>query len=95
VTIDFRIGRRKFVAAAAVLAVARCAAAQPRPRPVIGFLNGAAYELSSHLVAAFHRGLAEMGYVEGRNVDFDYRSAEGKYDRLRGWRKTSFAARST
>jgi putative tryptophan/tyrosine transport system substrate-binding protein len=84
VTIDFQIGRRKFVAAAAVLAVARYAAAQPRPRPVIGFLNGAAYELSSHLVAAFHRGLGEMGYVEGRNVDFDYRSAEGKYDRLPG-----------
>ena len=78
------IGRRKFVAATAALAMAPYAAAQPQRRPVIGFLNGAAYELSTHLVRAFHKGLAEMGYVEGRNVDFEYRSAEGKYDRLPG-----------
>jgi putative ABC transport system substrate-binding protein len=50
--------------------------------PVIGFLNGASYELSAHLVRAFHQGLGETGFVEGRNVAFDYRSADGKYDRL-------------
>jgi putative tryptophan/tyrosine transport system substrate-binding protein len=50
--------------------------------PVIGFLNGASYELSAYLVRAFHQGLAETGYVEGRNVAFEYRSAEGQYDRL-------------
>lgn len=83
-TIEPRIGRRRFVAAAAALAAARYAPAQPQRRPVVGFLNGASYELSSHLVSAFHRGLAEIGYVEGRNVDFVYRSAEGKYDRLPG-----------
>ena len=44
--------------------------------------NGASYQLSAHLVAAFHQGLAETGYVEGRNVSFDYRSADGQYDRL-------------
>ena len=50
--------------------------------PVIGFLNGASYELSAYLVRAFHQGLNETGYLEGRNVAFDYRSAEGQYDRL-------------
>lgn len=58
--------------------------AQKASAPVIGFLNGASYELSAHLVRAFHHGLAETGFVEGRNVAFEYRSAEGRYDRLPG-----------
>ncbi|HKH28721.1 MAG TPA: ABC transporter substrate-binding protein, partial [Sphingomicrobium sp.] len=33
-------------------------------------------------VAAFHQGLAETGYVDGRNVMVEYRWAEGRYDRL-------------
>jgi ABC-type uncharacterized transport system substrate-binding protein len=56
--------------------------AQQPAMPVIGFLNGASYALSSDLVRAFHQGLSETGYVEGRNVAIDYRSAEGQYDRL-------------
>jgi ABC-type uncharacterized transport system substrate-binding protein len=55
---------------------------QPRRLPLIGFLNGASYELSSYLVREFHEGLAHLGYVEGRNVAFEYRTAQGKYDRL-------------
>ena len=58
------------------------APAQQPAIPVIGFLNGASYELSAHLVRAFHQGLTETGYVEGRNVAFEYRSADGQYDRL-------------
>lgn len=76
------IGRRAFVAGVAALSVRFEADAQPSAFPVIGFLNGASYELSKHLVRAFHQGLSETGYVEGQNVTIEYRSAEGKYDRL-------------
>jgi putative tryptophan/tyrosine transport system substrate-binding protein len=38
--------------------------------------------LSAYLVQAFHQGLGETGYVEGRNVAIEYRSAEGQYGRL-------------
>jgi putative ABC transport system substrate-binding protein len=56
--------------------------AQQQAVPVIGFLNAASYALSSHLVRAFHEGLAERGYGEGRNVAVEYRSADGQYARL-------------
>ena len=34
------------------------------------------------MTAAFHRGLKEVGYVEGQNVEVVYRYADGQYDRL-------------
>jgi ABC-type uncharacterized transport system substrate-binding protein len=58
------------------------AGAQKSTLPVIGFLNGASYDKSAYLVSAFHRGLGETGFVEGRNVAFEYRSADGQYARL-------------
>jgi putative tryptophan/tyrosine transport system substrate-binding protein len=77
-----QIGRRKFLLATGAFLAAPRARAQSPAMPVIGFLNGASYDLSKHLVRAFHQGLSETGYVEGRNVAIEYRSAEGKYDRL-------------
>jgi putative ABC transport system substrate-binding protein len=50
--------------------------------PVIGFLNGLAAADRPHLLAGFHRGLAEAGYVAGQNVAIEYRFAENQPDRL-------------
>src|SRR5579863_7049952 len=41
--------------------------------PVVGFLNVATAEGIPHLIAAFHRGLAEAGYVDGKNLAIEYR----------------------
>ena len=56
--------------------------AQQPAMPVIGLLNSATPAGLAHLTAAFHQGLNEAGYVEGRNVAIEYRWAEGQYDRL-------------
>jgi putative tryptophan/tyrosine transport system substrate-binding protein len=56
--------------------------AQQPTIPVIGYLNGASSAHFTHLLAAFRKGLSEMGYVEGRNVAIEYRFADGQYDRL-------------
>jgi len=50
--------------------------------PVIGLLNSGSPSKFEYLVHSFRKGLSEMGYVEGRNVEFEYRWAEGQYDRL-------------
>jgi putative tryptophan/tyrosine transport system substrate-binding protein len=39
--------------------------AQQPAMPVIGFLSGSSLEAASVELAAFHRGLADSGYVEG------------------------------
>jgi len=50
--------------------------------PLIGFMSGRAPEESKHLLAAFHQGLGEAGFIEGKNVAIEYRWAFGHYDRL-------------
>jgi len=57
-------------------------AQQPPTMPVIGYLNGASAAQFPQLLAGFHKGLNETGYSEGRNVAFEYRYADGQYDRL-------------
>ena len=76
--------RRAFIGrlAGGVLAAPLATRAQPTKMPVIGFLNGFSLAEWAHAVAAFHKGLNETGYVEGRNVAIEYRWAEGQFDRL-------------
>jgi putative ABC transport system substrate-binding protein len=58
------------------------ARAQQPATPVIGFLHSQSLPPYVEPVAAFHRGLAETGYIEGRNVAIDYRWAEGQVGRV-------------
>jgi putative tryptophan/tyrosine transport system substrate-binding protein len=58
-------------------------AQQPTPAmPIIGFLGVTFAGEQSQWLAAFRNGLSDTGYVEGRNVSFEYRWAEGQYNRL-------------
>src|SRR5215469_10697170 len=78
------IGRRKLLAALGGVAVAwpLAARAQQAAMPVIGYLSGATFEMTREYVAAFHQGLADAGFAEGRNVAIEYRWAEGHNERL-------------
>ena len=58
------------------------ARAQQSAMPVLGFLSNASPDLYSDRLRTFRRGLKEAGYVEGQNVEIDYRWAEGHNDRL-------------
>jgi putative ABC transport system substrate-binding protein len=56
--------------------------AQQKATPVIGYLSSGAPGPSAPYVAALRQGLIETGYVEGQNLEIEYRWAEGRYDRL-------------
>jgi putative tryptophan/tyrosine transport system substrate-binding protein len=58
------------------------ARAQQAAMPVIGVLGSATAREWAPSVAAFLRGLSEVGFVEGRDVAIEYRWAENQYDRL-------------
>jgi putative ABC transport system substrate-binding protein len=76
--------RREFITFLGGAAVAWpvTASAQRPAMPAIGFLNVGSPETFAPYVVAFQRGLAEVGYSEGRNVAIEYHWARGQYDRL-------------
>jgi putative tryptophan/tyrosine transport system substrate-binding protein len=57
-------------------------AQQPTKVPRIGYLSGSGLSVLSSRIEAFRQGLRELGYVEGKNIIIEWRSAEGKFDRL-------------
>ena len=59
-------------------------AQQPTKIPRIGFLIATATSVNTARNEAFRQGLRELGYVDGKNIIIEWRSAEGKADRLAG-----------
>src|SRR5215510_12820706 len=60
------------------------ARAQQQSMPVIGFLHLTSRDEIRGLLPDFHQGLAEAGYIEGKNVAIEYRWGEGRNDRMPG-----------
>jgi len=80
------VKRREFITLVAGAAAAwpLAARAQQTAVPVIGFVRSGSPGQAPHLLAAFHQGLGETGFVENQNVAVEYRWMEGRYDRLLG-----------
>ena len=77
--------RRDFIKAVAGSAMTwplTARAQQSKPMPVIGFLGSQSPDVLPNALRAFHQGLSEVGYAEGRNVTIEYRWAQGQNDRL-------------
>jgi putative tryptophan/tyrosine transport system substrate-binding protein len=82
-----KIQNRKLVGRfALVFAFAMCGAVaqaqQATKIPRIGYLGGAAPSANAGPREAFQQGLRELGYVEGKSIIIEWRSAEGKLDDL-------------
>ena len=60
----------------------RAAHAQQPTMPVIGFLSSRSPDESRHVLAAFHKGLSEAGFIAGTNAAVEYRWALGEYEKL-------------
>ena len=80
-----QIQRRQFLIATGAFLAVPLARAQTPAVPVIGWLSNSSSGPSSHLAAAFRRGLSEEGYVDGKNVVIEGRWAEGRVDQLPGF----------
>jgi putative ABC transport system substrate-binding protein len=57
-------------------------AQEPTKVPRIGYLSGSPPSAIAEWIEAFRQGLRELGYMEGKNIIIEWRSGEGKRDRL-------------
>ena len=77
-----KAGLKSILIAVALVAVAVVAEAQQAGKVArIGVLETSS-TMASVLIGPFRQGLSELGYTEGKTIFVEYRSAEGKPDRL-------------
>jgi ABC-type uncharacterized transport system substrate-binding protein len=79
------VDRRIFLGmlASGLVAAPLAAEAQPAGKIYrIGYLSAGAPTSNPLVIAAFQQGLRDLGWVEGQNIDIEYRWAEGRFDRL-------------
>jgi putative ABC transport system substrate-binding protein len=77
--------RREFIALLGGAAVAQPFAARAQvstKRPLIAFLSSVSKERNLRMIDSFLQGLQQLNFIEGRDFEFVYRSAEGHLDRL-------------
>jgi putative ABC transport system substrate-binding protein len=78
-----KAGWSSILVAALLLAVGVIAEAQqPKKLPQIGHLTPVSLSAMASRYEAFRQGLRELSYVEGKNIVIDWRSGDGKLDRL-------------
>ena len=77
------VRRRQFIALLGGAAGGPLAARAQQPAmPMIGFIRDGTADASARYVAAFRKGLSEVGVVEGQSVTVEYHWLEGRHDRL-------------
>jgi ABC transporter substrate binding protein len=79
------IARRAFLAGtgAVLFAAPRAAEAQQAGKVYrIGWIIGSSISASASLSDAFRQGMRELGWVEGKNIEYEIRAAEGKLERF-------------
>jgi putative ABC transport system substrate-binding protein len=76
------VKRRAFITLLGGAAAWPLPARAQQPKLVIGWLYSVSAETAQPTLAAFRKALGDAGYGEDRNVQFEYRWAEGKDDRL-------------
>ena len=78
------MSRREFISllGGAAVACPVLARAQPANLPLVGFLNSASADTYRFNADSFREGLAQAGFVEGRNVRIEERWANGDYQAL-------------
>jgi putative tryptophan/tyrosine transport system substrate-binding protein len=74
--------RREFLGVLSGAAAWPLATHAQQTMPIIGWLSSRSAADSASALEHFQKGLAEAGYVEGRNVAVEYRWADGQFDRL-------------
>jgi putative ABC transport system substrate-binding protein len=75
--------RRDFIAGALIAVTVRRAQAQQRARVArVGILSDETFSLATNTFEPFAHGLRDLGYVEGQNIAFEHRYAEGKNEIL-------------